>query len=265
MRLHPAALGLAQRARLQEDPVRDPDLADIVKEEAVCRALVTYHRLADGLGKSGGVPLDALRVGARARVLRLQRAREGRDRLEVGALQQLALAALDLEHVSQVPRVEQQLLFGPSTVFLRRAERNAGQTAGQPFGNGKQFERAERLAHEGVGSSSLRCLGAALRAGQEDDRDVAGRRRRLQLGTELEPGRSRHVDVEDDHVRPGSTDLPARSDGILGFDHGDVGDLERRPQQGAKRRIVVYQQDPQRAVPPFPEPVCSCRHVARRT
>jgi hypothetical protein len=34
--------------------------------------------------------------------------------------------------------------------------------------------------------------------------------------------------------------------GVLGFDHCDVGDLERRPQQSAKRRIVVDQQDSQR-------------------
>jgi hypothetical protein len=40
--------------------------------------------------------------------------------------------------------------------------------------------------------------------------------------------------------------LTPRNLGVLGLDHCDVRDLERRPQQCAKRRIVVDQQDSQR-------------------
>ena len=192
------------------------------------------------------VTLDALRVRARPGVLRLQRARERRDGLEVRALQKLALPALDLQHVSQVSRVEQQRLIGAPRTLLRRPKGNAEQAACKSFRNSKQLERAERLEHEGVGADLLRlCAGAAVRAGQEHDRDLAGFRRGLQLGTELEPGRAGHVDVEHDHVRPGTADLPAGSGGVFGFDNCDVGNLERRLHQSAKCRIVVDEQDPQ--------------------
>jgi len=95
-------------------------------------------------------------------------------------------------------------------------------------------------------------IGAPVRAGQEHDGDVAGGGRRLQLGAELEPARPRHVDVENDHVRSATPDPSARNHSAFGFVHGDVGDLERRLQQSAKGRIVVYEQDPQSAVPSFP-------------
>ncbi len=168
-------------------------------------------------------------------------------------MQQLPLPPLDFQHVPQVSRVEQQLLVRPTRALLRRPEGNTDEAARESFGDGKQLERAERLAHERVGSDLLRGrLGAPVRAGQEHDRDVAGGRCRLQLGTELEARRPRHVDVEDNDVRSAALDPPARSDGAFGFVHGYVGDLERRLQQGAKGRIVVYEQNPQRAVPSFP-------------
>ena len=191
----------------------------------------------------------------RARVLRLERAGERRHGLEIGALQQLALTALHFQHVPQIARIEEELLAGPAGgVLLPRSERNAEQSARKSFRNRKQLERAERLEHEGIGAGLLRrCAGSALRAGQEHDRDVASRRCRLQLGTELEAGCPGHVDVEHDHVRPRVADLAPGTGGIFGFDNGDVGNLERRLQQSAKRRIVVDQQDPQGAAPPFPE------------
>ena len=254
VRLHLPPLRRAERAGHLEDPVGNPDLADVVKKEPVRRAPVAHDcSLADGLSESRRVALHALRVRASARVLRLQRTCERRDRLEVCALQELALGTLDPQHVPQVAGVEQQLLVRPLSALLRGPEGNAQETARQSLRNGEQLERTERLAHERVGSRLLRgCFGAALRAGQEHDRDVTRGRRSLQLGTELEAARPGHVDVEHDHVRPGAPDLPPRSSGVFGFDHGYIGDLERRLQQGAKCRIIVYQQDPQRAVPPFP-------------
>src|SRR4029079_6810643 len=93
--LHPSPLGRAQRAGLLEDAVRDPDLPHVVEQEAVGRARVAYDvGLADGLGQRCGVALDALRVRARARVFRLECARERGDGLHVGALEELALSAL---------------------------------------------------------------------------------------------------------------------------------------------------------------------------
>src|SRR6266536_1936423 len=155
VRLHLAPLRRAERAGLLEDPVGNPDLADVVKEEPVRRALVAHNSLADGLSEGRRVALYALRVRAGARVLRLQRARERRDRLEIRALQELALAALDLEPVPQVSRVEQQVLVRAPSVLLRGPERNAQPAARQSFRDGKQLERAERLAHDRIGAGLL--------------------------------------------------------------------------------------------------------------
>ena len=68
---------------------------------------------------------------------------------------------------------------------------------------------------------------------------VARLRVGLQLGAELEPRRARHVHVEDDDVRPGSANPPARGVGAVCLLDIDVRDLERRPQQRSERGIVV--------------------------
>ena len=100
VRLHAPALRRAERTGLLEDPVRDPDLADVVQEEAVLRArVVADGAFVDAPGERDRIVLDALRVRARARVLRLERARERRDGLAVGVLEQHALAPLELEEV----------------------------------------------------------------------------------------------------------------------------------------------------------------------
>src|SRR5439155_21994458 len=91
----------------------------------------------------------------RPRVLRLERAREGRHCLHVGVLQQLALASLDLKEVTEIARVQQQLLLRPVAAFRRRAERDAVQTAGKPVRDGQELERTERLAYERVGPGTL--------------------------------------------------------------------------------------------------------------
>src|SRR6478735_6920440 len=92
---------------------------------------------------------------AGAGVLRLERAREGRHRLQVGTLQQLALPALDLEQVAQVARVEEQLFLGPCRPLLRRTERDAVEAAGETLGDGEQLERAEGLPDERIRSDAL--------------------------------------------------------------------------------------------------------------
>ena len=46
---HPLLVG-AQRARLVEDRVGDPDLAEVVEEEAVLEARVVEQARLDGLG-----------------------------------------------------------------------------------------------------------------------------------------------------------------------------------------------------------------------
>ena len=75
---------------------------------------------------------------------------------------------------------------------------------------------------------------------------------RLSARRKAQPGRSRHVDVENDHVRPTTPDLPARNHSVFGFVHGYVGNLERRLQQECKAQMSSSAAGSANAVPPFP-------------
>ena len=77
MRLHQTALGIGEGLGLLQDVVRDPDLADVVQEEPVHRARIVDQAGLDHSRELGRVPLHALRVLPRARVLRLERAGQG--------------------------------------------------------------------------------------------------------------------------------------------------------------------------------------------
>src|SRR5712691_9674762 len=101
-------------------------------------------------------------MGARPGVLRLECAGEGRNGLEVGTLEQLPLATLDLEQVPEVARVEQQLLLRSGGPPLGRPERDAIETARETLRDGEELERAERLANEGVGADALRRAARAV-------------------------------------------------------------------------------------------------------
>src|SRR5438067_9190336 len=106
---------------------------------------------------------------ARPGVFRLERARERGDGLSVGALEQNALAPLELEQVAQVTGVEQNLLVRLPP--LRCPERDAVETPGQALDDRKQLERAERLQQERVGPG-FHALGlGALGAGEQDNRN----------------------------------------------------------------------------------------------
>ena len=146
-------------------------------------------------------------MGARAGVLRLERARERRNRLEVRRLERLALAPLELEKVPKVARVEQQRVLAR----LPRAghpERHSVKPARQPLDERKQFQGPERLPHHGVGAGrrELSLLAAAAR--QEDDRDLRRLLVALQPLGELDPAHPGHPHIEDDHVRALKTDAP---------------------------------------------------------
>ena len=110
VRPHQPGLAVVQGPRLLEDAVGDPDLADVVEQEAVLGARVVDEVGAHRPRQLERVALHPLRVRARARVLGLERARERRDGLLVGVLEQDALAALDLEQVPEVAGVEEELL-----------------------------------------------------------------------------------------------------------------------------------------------------------
>ena len=210
-------------------------------------------RRGNRLRECSRVTLHTLGVGPRAGVLRFERARERGHGLHVGALQQRALSALHLEHVPQIPRVEQQLFLRLAAALLRSPERHPVQATGKPLGGGKQLQGTERLANESIGARALRIgAGSTVRACEQDNRDVLRLGRALELRAQLQSGRAGHLDVEHDHVGARGLDPSARDVRTLGFDDIDVSDLERRLQQRAKPRIVVDQQDSQDAKPPFP-------------
>ena len=172
------------------------------------------------------VALHALGVRARARVLRLERARERDDGVVVRGVEKRALLTLDLDQVAQVARVEQELLLrlgGP-----RAPQRHAVRAAGETLDDAEELERAERLAHELVGARPVEI--GALGAGQEHDGDVARLRVALQLRAVLDPVDARHEHVEHDHVRLARGDAARGHRGAVGLVELEIEDLERRPE-----------------------------------
>jgi hypothetical protein len=92
--LHLPLLRRGQLHRLQQDRVRDPDLADVVQEEAVAQLGVGRELGRDGEGELECERRDTLGVPARLVVAELERRRERRHRHFVGLLE-LVQGALD--------------------------------------------------------------------------------------------------------------------------------------------------------------------------
>src|SRR6185503_2921291 len=90
-----------------------------------------------------GVALDALRVLARTRVLGAERGRKRGDRLAVRTFEQAPLGALDLDEVTQVTRIEDELLLAGAVSRAAHRRRRAG--ACQALDDTEKLERAERL------------------------------------------------------------------------------------------------------------------------
>src|SRR5690349_13368445 len=154
-------------------------------------------------------------MGTCSEILCLERLREGPDRLLVRLLQQVALAALELEQAPQVVRVEEQLLLGPLVGHQR--EGALEQAAGELLDEAEQVERAEWLAQEGLGARARRLLLVRVAAREDDHRDVARLGLALERTAEEEAIDDRHRDVEDDHIGP------VRSDAALSL--GDAARL----------------------------------------
>ena len=169
VRLHQPPLGLAQRARLQQDLVRHADLADVVQKEAVLQRGIGGELRVEHGRKLDGVALNPLRVLARARVLRAERRRERRDGFTVRALQQSALGSLELDEVAEVACVEDELLLAGSVG--RAAHGRAHARSGQALDDAEQLERAERLQQQCVGAGGSRDLLDVLHPGQQHDPD----------------------------------------------------------------------------------------------
>jgi hypothetical protein len=89
--LHQPPLVRIERPRLAEYAVRNPDLADVVKEEPVLGARVAEQFGRNGIGQLERVALDSLRVSPRPAVLRLERAGKRDNGVFVGVLEQQPL------------------------------------------------------------------------------------------------------------------------------------------------------------------------------
>ena len=109
MGLHQPPLVWIERPRLAEYTVRNPDLANVMKEKTVLSARVAEKLGRHGVGQLERVPLDPLGMGSGPAVLRLERAGEGDNGVFVGVLEQQPLTALDLDQPAQVVCTEIQV------------------------------------------------------------------------------------------------------------------------------------------------------------
>src|SRR3954466_8192715 len=100
-----------------------------------------------------------------AEVLRGEGAGERADRLLVGDLDQLPLAALELEQAAEVVGVEEQLLLGP--LVGHQPEGPLEEAAGELLDERQEIERAERLLQERL-RACLQRGGLARVAARED-------------------------------------------------------------------------------------------------
>jgi len=125
-------------------------------------------------------------------------------------------------------------------------------SAGKSFDDRQQIERAERLAHERVGTAAFRAPRLlVVRARQEDDRDLPRPGGTLQPHTQLRAAHAGHAQVEHDHVGEPLLDARLGLEGAGRLFHLDAGALERHPQELAERRLVVDEQNPHRTSSPL--------------
>ena len=137
-----------------------------MEEEPELEARVVEQARVDELRERQRVMLDALRVAARARILRLECVGKRRDRLPVGMLQQATLPAFDLDDPAQVARIDEQLLgvafAAGDDAFVRRLV--------EPVDQRQQRQWAERLPQNRPRARPLRFLDRRARSRQHHDR-----------------------------------------------------------------------------------------------
>ena len=168
------------------------------------------------------------------------------DGLEVGVLEERALAALELDQVAEVSCVEEQLLLARLRLPGNHPRRHRPVPTGDPLDDGEQLERPERLQEERIGAAEVVHVVAT---GQEHDPDVAGLGIGLQHPAEDDPVDPRHADVEHDHVGPLVANRERRLRGVARLAHLDGNRLEGRPEQSPEAIVVVYEQQAHRHSP----------------
>jgi hypothetical protein len=177
-------------------------------------------------------------VRARDHVLRLERIRERDDGVAIRILEQPALAALDLEQVAQVARVEDELLV--IVARMLRTKRNSEQAADETLDDREQLERAERFRQDGVRARLTRD-DLVDRPSEQNDGNRARAFVGLETAAEVDPALARHVHVEHDRVGDLALEERRRVRGILGLVDLDLERVEGCPKQGPQAGVVIHE------------------------
>src|SRR5579863_8436464 len=104
MLLHLRALLAVELAALEQDPVRNTDLADVVQQKAPLEAGVIGERGRDLERQTHRVRAHPRAVVARAKVARVERLSQDDERLSVGLIEQLVLAMADVDETLKLRR-----------------------------------------------------------------------------------------------------------------------------------------------------------------
>ena len=215
VRLHHEALVRGEPAGLEQDPVGDADLADVVHRARDPDVLGALGVEPGEPGEQGAVEAHADDVLARLLVAELGRPREAADRLLAQA-PQLDVGGLELgDRVAERRRALEHGLLEPLAVAavldLERA------SAERVADVDDQLVRLEGLEDVAVGAAVDRDLGEApvVHAGDHDHGGVGVLREHL--AREVDPRLAGHVHVgEDERDRPFLERAPARGRALGG-------------------------------------------------
>ena len=242
VRLHHSALVVGEAARLEQDPIRDPDLADVVHRARDPDQLGPLGVEAGEAREQRAVEAHPDDVLARLLVAELGGPREPANRLLAQAAQ-LGVGALELgDRLAQRCRPrEHGLLEHLAVVAVLDLERAAAQRV---VDVDDQLVRLERLQHVAVGAELDRDLrvAAVVHAGHHHDGGlgIVGEH----LAGEVDPGLARHVDVAE-HERDGRLlEHAPGGRGRLGRDALVAVGSEQACEEGADLILVVDDQNP---------------------
>jgi len=241
VRLHHQPLLVAERSRLEQDPVGDADLADVVHRARDPDQLGMLGVDAGQACEQGAVEAHPDDVLTGFVIAELGRPREPANRLFV---QPPRLALRRLEPRDRVAQrrgaLEHRLLEPVAVVAVLDLERAPPQRVDDID---QQFVRLERLQHVPVCPLRERGLGyaAVVEPGDEDDRGVWVLE--MHLLCEVEARLARHVDVAQDERERLGREEPPRDCGTLGGGALVAVRAEQAGEQGADRLLVVDDQD----------------------
>ena len=240
--LHHLALVVGEPAGLEQDPVGDADLADVVHRARDPDVLCALGVEPGEPGEQGAVEAHADDVLARLLVAELGRPREAADRLLAEAAQ-LEVGGLQLgDRVAKRRRaLEHGLLELLAVAAVLDLERAAAQGVADVD---DQLVRLEGLEDVAVGAEVDRDLGeaAVVHAGDHDDGGFGVLREHL--AREVDSRLAGHVHVgEDERDRPFLQRSPAGG-GALGGDAVVALRAEQAGEQGPDLILVVDDQDP---------------------